>query len=89
MSTLSKTELELLAIHRSPVVRLEDICQPYLNLNYPQARDRAAMHILGVPTFRLRESRKAPLLVRLSDLAEFIDRCAAEASTRQDHNQAA
>lgn len=73
MSEMSKTELELLALHRSPVVRLEDICRPYMNLEYPQARDRAALNSLGVPTFRLRESRKAPLLVRVSDLASFID----------------
>lgn len=79
MSELSKTELELLALHRSPVVRLEDICQPYLNLEYPQARDKAALNELGVPTFRLRESRKAPLLIRISELASYIDNRAEDA----------
>jgi hypothetical protein len=80
MSAFSKTELELLAVHRSPVVRLEDICQPYLNLNYPQARDRAALNELGLPTFRMRDSRKAPLLVRVTELAQYIDQRANAAT---------
>lgn len=70
---MSPTEVQLLAVHRSPAVRLEDICQSYLNLDYRQARDLAASGKLGIPTFRLRDSRKAPLLVRIRELAEFID----------------
>ena len=75
---MTKTEQMLLEVHKSPALPLEDICDAYFNLNPHSARVAANAHALGVPTFRLRESNKAPFMVHLSDLAEYIDTRAAQ-----------
>ena len=69
----SDTELQLLAIHRAAAVRLEDICEHYLNLSPTVARQRAALNTLPFATFRMNGSAKAPLMVKISDLAKHID----------------
>lgn len=38
-----------------------------------KAREKAALNMLLVPAWRLIAARTAPLMVRLSDLAEYID----------------
>lgn len=78
---MTPTEIQLLAIYKGPV-QLEEICERYLNLSRNEALRMAALNKLPFPTFRLTESRKAPVLVHLKDLAEHIDashRCAKEA----------
>jgi hypothetical protein len=88
MSSLSKTELSLLAVYRSPTVRLEDICEKYLNVAIAQARRQAARNQLGIPTFRLGTSQKAPLLVNVAQLAAYIDEQAEKASVEWALSQA-
>lgn len=80
MTPLSKTELLLMAAHRSPTVRLEDICQKYLNIGMSQARVLASRNMLGIPTFRLNASQKSPIMVSLAQLAEYIDKQAETAT---------
>lgn len=84
---MTKTELSLLALYRSPVVRLEDISRAYFNMDYKTAQDRAALNSLGVPTFRLSESRKSPLVISVSDLASYIDAKASQARDRWETSQ--
>lgn len=71
---MSATEIQLLALHRAAAVRLEDICEHYLNLSPLVARQRAALCTLPFPTFRMTPSAKAPYMVKINDLAKHIDR---------------
>lgn len=70
---MTNTEITLLAVHKSPLVPLKDICKPYFNCGIEEARRQAALNLLPVPAWRLLESRKAPLMVRVTDLAQYID----------------
>ena len=76
---MNDTELKLLAIHKGPAVPLDKICERYLNMSIKTAIEAAALNRLPFPTFRLGESRKAPLMVNIKDLATHMDeghRCA-------------
>lgn len=70
---MSSTESQLLAVHKAPTVKLEDICEHYLGLSPTVAKQYAAKNQLPVTTFRLTSSAKAPLMVKISDLAALID----------------
>lgn len=84
---MTKTEIMLLAVHKAPVVRLEDVCEKYFGVQYDTARARAALNQLPVPTWRLIDSQKAPLMVRLSDLATYIDTTAEAARESHDNSR--
>ncbi len=71
---MSPTEIALLATHRSPIILVRNICETYFGVGYERACQLAALNRLPVPTFKLWESNKAPLLVGSRDLAEYIDR---------------
>lgn len=75
---MSPTEVQLVAVHGA-AVPLREVCEPYLGLTYVEASRRAALNELGVPTFKLRDSQKAPLLIKAADLAALIDKTAEEA----------
>ena len=70
---MTPTEIALLATFRTPAVRLDDICEKYFNLSLRRANYQASLQLLPVPTFRMSESRKAPRMVKISDLAKFLD----------------
>ena len=70
---MSPTEVMLLAVHRTPLIPLSEICDRYFNVDIRKARGQAALNQLPVPAWRLVDSRRAPLMVRLSDLAAYID----------------
>jgi hypothetical protein len=76
---MSPTEQQLLSVHRAPSVRLQDICEHYLSLSWPEARRRAARGTLPFPTYRLLKNQKLPLLVRIGDLARVLDAAHSEA----------
>lgn len=71
---LTPTALALLAAHGGPVVPLEEICHRYFGLAYREACRAATLGRLPVPAFRMIESRKAPMMVHVADLAAFVDR---------------
>ncbi len=62
------------------LVRLDDICESHFNLSKSVARRLAAQNKLPIPTFRLRDSQKAPLMVRKTDLAAHINTAADKAA---------
>lgn len=64
--------------HR-PVIELEEICTDLFGLSYRTASRKANLNELPVPVFKMYESQKAPWLVRLDELAEFIDQKAKNA----------
>lgn len=84
---MTPTETMLLAVHRSPVIPLEDICEKLFGLRIPEARRQAALNILPVPAWRAVESQKGPLLVHLVDLAKFVDTKAEDASAAWTKSQ--
>lgn len=70
---MTPTETMLLAVHRSPVIPLKDICDKLFGLGIDEARRRAALNTLPVSAWRAVGSQKGPLLVHLTALAAFID----------------
>lgn len=84
---MTPTELQLLALHRAPTVCLDDISETYLSLSPERARRAAALNQLPFPTFRLTDSQKAPVMVKLSDLAAHIDGAHRCAKDSWEHSQ--
>lgn len=85
---MTPTELQLLAIHKSPVVRLADICEQYMNSNYQWARQKASLHMLPFPAWRVDESStKSPWVVRVSDLAAYLDARGRASKAEWDKSQ--
>lgn len=84
---MTHTELTLLALHRSPAIRLDSICTAYMNLTPKRAEVLASLNTLGIPTFRMRDSQKAPRLVLVSDLAAFMDERSAKAREQWETSQ--
>lgn len=69
-----------------PATPLAEICERYFGLCYPEARRAAALNQLPVPTFRLRDSQKAPLLVKAEDLQTYIDTKRNEAAVEWERS---
>ena len=67
------TELLLYARYEQPYVRLEDICQEFFGLSERKAKMAAAAQELPVPVVRVTASKKSPMMVKLSDLAAYLD----------------
>lgn len=81
------TSLALMAIYKSPHIRLCDVCERYFSLSYEEALRKACRHELPVPTFRLTSSRKAPMLVSCEELGNYIDKQAEAAKASWLHSQ--
>jgi len=71
------TTLLLASQYNAAAAPLDAVAKDYLGLNPAQARRRAAEDKLPFPVFR--EGQKAPYLVRLVDLARWIDKAAEDA----------
>ena len=67
------TELMLFARFEKPYVRLEDICQEFFGLCDKRAKVAAASQLLPVPVLRTMDSQKSPMMIKISDLAAYID----------------
>lgn len=74
-----KTTFLLYAQYESAVVPLSQIAEDYLGTSPAQAARLAAANDIPFPVFRLRNSNKSPWMVKIDDLAEYIDRTAAQA----------
>ena len=85
---MTKTEIQLLAIHRSPVALLSDICDRYLGINVQTARLKAVKHALPFPVFRPEaDSSRSPWMVKLTDLAAFLDARGEACAKEWQHSQ--
>ena len=62
-------------------VKLEEICERYLCIRREEAYRQAARCELPFPVFKVGNSRKAPWMVDIFDLASVIDQAKAEAET--------
>ena len=76
------TAFFLAAQFGGPLIRLSDICEQYLGLTNATATDKPGRGTLEIPVFQLRDSQKAPWIVHLEDLAQYIDQ--QQAKARED-----
>lgn len=81
------TSLALMAIYKAPAIPLADICEKYFALSFGEAMKRAARNELPVPTFRLTNSQKAPVMVSVEALGAHIDKQADEAQRQWERSQ--
>jgi len=85
---MKNTTLLLMAEHGAVDIKLESISEKYFGLSPEQARRKATLGQLPVTAYRAAPSRKAPWLIRVSDLAEYLDQCREEAETlRSGHGK--
>lgn len=81
------TSLALMSIYKSPAIPLVEVCERYFSLSYEEALKKAARNELPVPTFRLTNSRKAPMMVSAEALGAWIDKNEAEAKALWQRSQ--
>ncbi len=81
------SSLALMSIHKSPAIPLAEVCDKYFSLSYEEALKKAARNELPVPTFRLANSRKAPLMVSAEALGAWIDKAEQDARALWERSQ--
>lgn len=62
----------LLACFQKPAVPLKEVCQEYLGLLPKTAEQKAKAGTLPFPTFKVRDSERAPTMVNITDLGEYL-----------------
>ncbi|MGY0216272.1 pyocin activator PrtN family protein [Endozoicomonadaceae bacterium StTr2] len=73
------TELMLYGKYRKPVIHLSECCDDVLGLCYKNAREAARRGELPFPIIRTRDTRNAPYLVHIRDLARYLDKAFEQA----------
>lgn len=68
-------------------IRLDNMCEEYFGLNYETARKHAKKCILPISAFQLGDSQKLPWFVDTIELADHIDKRAAQAKKKWDKFQ--
>lgn len=66
-------ELMLLMRFESPVIPLEKVCDEFFGCSRNTAKQRAKSGTLPIPAFRLGKSQKLPWMIKVQDLANFIE----------------
>lgn len=84
---MTPTEFGLFVTHRTANIPVDDIAEKYLNCTPAEARRKALLNKLPFPTFRMIDSQKAPMLVRLGDLAAHVDKMHAAAAKDWSNSQ--
>lgn len=69
------------------VVPLSEICQATFGMSAAVAQQAAGRNELPIPTFKLRDSQRAPRLVTVADLAAYIDTQIAESRESWQRSQ--
>ncbi len=81
------TELMLYGKYKKPVINLSECCEDVLGLCYKNAREAARRSELPFPVIRTRNTRHAPYLVHIRDLARYLDSTFDTARKDFDHLQ--
>ncbi len=68
------TNFALLARFGSPTIQLKEISKEFFGITPKTAEERAKACDFPIPTFKLRESQRAPTFVKIEDLAAYIDK---------------
>ncbi|MEZ8694621.1 MULTISPECIES: pyocin activator PrtN family protein [Vibrio] len=74
------TKFALLARFENPTVELKQVSQEFFGITPKTAEQRAKACDFPVPTFKLRDSERSPSLIKLEDLAAYIDKRHSEAT---------
>jgi len=83
------TNFALLARFETPIINLNDICEEFFGVSVKTAKQRIKCQDFPVPTFRLTESERSPVFVKVEDLAVYIDKRYSEAFQEWNKVQAA
>ncbi|MDE1210809.1 pyocin activator PrtN family protein [Vibrio aestuarianus] len=67
------TNFALLARFGSPTVELKQVSKEFFGITPKTAEQRAKACDFPVPTFKLRDSERSPTLIKIEDLAAYID----------------
>ena len=57
----------------NPLIPLEEVCDEFLSLSHKTALRKARVNELPFPALRLGKSQKAPWVVNIDDLAEYVE----------------
>lgn len=74
------TNFALLARFGTPTVELKQVSQEFFGITSRTAEQRAKACDFPVPTFKLRDSERSPSLIKIEDLAAYIDKRHSEAT---------
>lgn len=82
------TNFALLSRYQSPVVELKEVCEEFFGIKPKTAEQKAKGCDFPIPTFKLRDSERSPTLIKIEDLAAYIDKRYDEAQSewKQVHN---
>ncbi|TKF94974.1 pyocin activator protein PrtN [Vibrio lentus] len=75
------TNFALLARFGNPTVELKQVSQEFFGITSRTAEQRAKACDFPVPTFKLRDSERSPSLIKIEDLAAYIDKRYEQAKT--------
>lgn len=64
----------LMAEYETASIPLADVCEKYFGMKQATADKKAALGQLPIPTFRAGESQKAPRMIHIQDLADYIEK---------------
>lgn len=64
----------LLARFESPTVELKAVSQEFFGITPKTAEQKAKACDFPVPTFKLRDSERSPTLIKVEDLATYIEK---------------
>ncbi|MDF7760838.1 pyocin activator PrtN family protein [Kosakonia cowanii] len=64
----------LMAEFETASIPLSDVCEKYFGMKPATADKKAALGQLPIPTFRAGESQKAPRMIHIQDLADYIEK---------------
>ncbi|MDL5025628.1 pyocin activator PrtN family protein [Vibrio sp. TMPB1044] len=64
----------LLARFASPTVELKAVSQEFFGITPKTAEQKAKACDFPVPTFKLRDSERSPTLIKVEDLAMYIEK---------------
>ena len=67
------TNFALLARFESPIIELKDVCQEFFGITVKTAKQKIKREDFPIPTFSLIQSERSPVLLKVEDLAAFID----------------
>ncbi len=76
---MMNTMFLLMAEFETSTIPLATIAERYLGMKPAYADKRAGAGDLPIPTFRIGDTQKAPRMVHVKDLADFIDKRRREA----------
>jgi hypothetical protein len=82
------TNFALLARFQTPVIELKNVCEEFFGIKPKTAEQKSKGCDFPIPTFKLRDSERSPTLIKIEDLADYIDKryAAAKNEWKKVHN---